>query len=187
MEGELTVSNQHTSSSIASGFPYVRLRRNVAIIGLSSAVPQSLFKAGGTLGPKQLTALSTLLRDLKARGYYRLIAIHHPPLPGLAPPRKALSDAAALQDVLLKNGAELVVHGHNHREMISFAVGPEGKIPIIGVPSASSNGKGHHPPAAWNLYEISRNQGDWITDISVRGWDPATSSVVARQHFTLPS
>jgi 3',5'-cyclic AMP phosphodiesterase CpdA len=187
MEGELTIANQYTSASIASGFPYVRLRRNVAIIGLSSAVPQSLFKAAGTLGSKQLEALSVLLRDLKARGYYRVIGIHHPPLPGLAPRRKALSDAADLQEILLKDGAELVLHGHNHREMVSFTAGPENEIPVIGVPSASSNGTGHHEPAAWNLYEISRNQGNWITEVSVREWDSATKSVVAKQHFTLPS
>ena len=48
------------------------------------------------LGPKQLEALAKILRDLKAKGYYRAVMIHHPPLPGLAPPRKALSDAAQL-------------------------------------------------------------------------------------------
>jgi 3',5'-cyclic AMP phosphodiesterase CpdA len=187
MEGELTVANQHTSASIASGFPNVRLRRNVAIIGLSSAVPQSLFKAGGSLGSKQLKALSTLLRDLKARGYYRIVSIHHPPLPGLAPRRKALSDAGELQETLRKDGAELVLHGHNHREMVNFTAGPEHQIPVVGVPSASSNGMGHHEPAGWNLYKISRNQGNWITDVSVRGWDPASKTVIAKQHFTLPS
>ena len=62
---------------VASAFPYVRLRRNLAMIGLNSAAPQSLTRASGSLGPKQLGALSKILRDLKAKGYYRAVMIHH--------------------------------------------------------------------------------------------------------------
>ena len=187
MEGDMTVAKLHTSASIAAGFPYVRLRRNLAMIGLSSAQPQSLFKAGGTLGAIQLQALSKLLRDLKARGYYRAVMIHHPPMPGLAPSRKTLTDASSLQDIFKRDGAELVLHGHNHREMLNFIDGPTGKIPVIGVPSASSNGSGHHEPAAWNLYEINRNNGIWATQVSTRFWNPESHSIVAKRQFTLPS
>ena len=56
--------------------------------------------------------------------------IHHPPLPGLAPPRKALSDAADLRDVLRDGGAELVLHGHNHHPMVTVLEGREGKFPL---------------------------------------------------------
>jgi len=168
-------------------FPYVRLRRNLAIIGLNSGVPQSLRKAGGSLGPEQLDALPGLLHDLKAKGYYRAVMIHHPPLPGLAPPRKALSDAARLRDILASEGAELVLHGHNHRQMLNILAGRDGNIPIVGVPSASMNGTGHTEPAAWNLYEISRNQGTWLTQVSTRAWDPISRRMVPKNQFMLPS
>jgi 3',5'-cyclic AMP phosphodiesterase CpdA len=177
----------HSSVHIASAFPYVRLRRNLALIGLNSAAPQSLTKAAGTLGPKQLEALAKLLRDLKAKGYYRTVMIHHPPLPGLAPPRKALNDAMALRNVLRNEGAELVLHGHNHRHMLNVLEGREGKIPVIGVPSASLNGENHHEPAAWNLYEITRIQGKWATQVSIRAWDPMSRRIVAKSQFMLPS
>jgi 3',5'-cyclic AMP phosphodiesterase CpdA len=170
-----------------SSFPFVRLRRNLAVIGLNSGVPQSLTKAAGSLGPKQLEALPGLLRDLKARGYYRAVMIHHPPLPGLAPLRKALSDATRLRDVLANEGAELVLHGHNHRQMLNVLAGRGGNIPIIGVPSASMRGTGQAEPAAWNLYEISRNQGTWLTLVTIRAWDPKSGRMVAKSHFTLPS
>jgi 3',5'-cyclic AMP phosphodiesterase CpdA len=134
-----------------------------------------------------LEALSKLLRDLKAKGYYRAVMIHHPPLPGLAPPRKALDDAAQLRDVLWNEGAEVVLHGHNHREMLTILEGREGKIPVIGVPSASSNGKSHYEPATWNLYEISRIQGKWATLVSIRAWDPTSRRIVAKSQFMLPS
>jgi 3',5'-cyclic AMP phosphodiesterase CpdA len=187
MEGDMTVAAPHTSGHLAAVFPYVRLRRNLALIGLSSAHPQSLMKAGGTLGTKQLQVLAKILRELKAKGYYRAIMIHHPPLPDLAPPRKALTDAKELQDVLSKDGAELVLHGHNHYEMLNELDGSSGKIPVIGVPSASSNGFAHHEPAAWNLYEISRNQGVWQTAVTIRSWNPATKAIVTKRQFTLPS
>lgn len=174
-------------ASADSVFPFVRLRRNLAMIGLNSGVPQSLHRAAGSLGPKQIDALAKLLRDLKARGYYRAVMIHHPPLPGLAPPRKALDDAAQLREVLSNEGAEIVMHGHNHREMLTVLESREGAIPVVGVPSASMNSGGNYEPAAWNLYEISRNQGKWATQVSIRGWDPLSHRMVARNQFMLPS
>ena len=174
-------------AAAASMFPYVRLRRNLAMIGLNSAVPQPLVKAAGTLGTRQLEILPGLLRDLKAKGYYRAVMIHHPPLPGLAPARKSLNDAAHLRDVLAREGAELVLHGHNHRHMLNVLEGPDGKIPIVGVPSASMCGASRYEPAAWNLYEINRYQGSWSTQVSIRGWDPESQRMVSRSQFMLPS
>ena len=113
--------------------------------------------------------------------------IHHPPLPGLAVPRKALTDAARLADILASEGAELVLHGHKHRQMLNVLVGRDGNIPVIGVPSASMNDTGHCELAAWNLYEISRNQGTWLTGVSTRAWDPVSRRMVPKNQFTLPS
>ncbi len=187
MLGDMAIAAAPTAADANAGFPYVRLRRNVAIIGLSSAVPQPITKAAGYLGTRQLQALSKLLPDLKARGYYRTVMVHHPPLPGLAIGRKALKDAMTLQEILVREGAELVLHGHNHRQMLNFVEGPSGKIPVIGVPSASSNGTRNHEIAAWNLYEINRIQGNWVTQVSVRSWDQKAGTFVAKQHFILPS
>ena len=183
MTGDMAVP----STQLTSIFPYVRLRRNLAMIGLNSAAPQSLTRASGSVGPEQLQALSKLLPDLKAKGYYRAVMIHHPPLPGLAPPRKALRDAADLRDVLRDGGAEVVLHGHNHHPILTVLEGREGKIPIVGVPSASMNGDSHYEPAAWNLYEITRNQGKWATQVSVRSWDPQLHRIIDKNQFMLPS
>jgi 3',5'-cyclic AMP phosphodiesterase CpdA len=106
-----------STPQITTPFPYVRLRRNVALIGLSTAVPQPLHRASGILGPTQLDALEILLNDLRERGFARVVMIHHPPLPGLASSRKALIDAGQLRNVLEAQGAELVLHGHNHEHM----------------------------------------------------------------------
>ena len=170
-----------------SSFPYVRLRRNLAIIGLNSGVPQSLRKAGGSLGPRQLEALPGLLHNLKAKGYYRAVMIHHPPLPGLAPPRKALTDAARLRDILASEGAELVLHGHNHRQMLNVLARRDGKIPVIGVPSASMNDRATPSPPPGTFMKSAGIRAQRLTGVSIRAWDPISRRMVPKNQFTLPS
>jgi 3',5'-cyclic AMP phosphodiesterase CpdA len=149
-------------------FPYLRLKRNVAIIGLNSALPRGIGKASGVLGDRQLNTLATMLEDMGARGFCRVVLIHHPPLAGLAPPRKALQDATALTDVLKSKGVELVLHGHNHEAMHNEFAVMKGTAHVFGVPSASMRRGQKHGAAAWNLYAISRSKGAWQIEVQTR-------------------
>ncbi|MFO1121285.1 MAG: metallophosphoesterase [Hyphomicrobiales bacterium] len=185
MTGDMQVRQTQTSHQIAAPFPYVRLRRNVALIGLCSGEPQNLFKAGGRLGPVQLDSLQFLLRDLRERGFARVIMIHHPPLPGQAPPRKALEDAGPLRDLLVREGAELVLHGHNHEPMLTPLDTRFGLLHVLGVPSASIARPTHHPAAAWNEYRIARNAGKWLTQVTTRGWNDAGRHMETIAEFAL--
>jgi 3',5'-cyclic AMP phosphodiesterase CpdA len=136
-------------------FPFVRRLGRVALIGLNSALPTPLFHAYGRLGNDQLERLSTVLARLGAEHLVRVVLIHHPPLVGQAKHRAALQDAAALTEVLRRQGAELVLHGHNHRAMIAFTPGPTRAIPVVGVPSASLGLAGEGQTLArYNLYRI---------------------------------
>jgi 3',5'-cyclic AMP phosphodiesterase CpdA len=90
------------------------------------------------IGPDQLAALARILDATRRDGFIRVVMLHHPPLPGLSTARHDLTDAAALAALLQHHGAELVMHGHNHRRMINRCTGPDGDIPIVGVPSASA-------------------------------------------------
>jgi hypothetical protein len=47
--------------------------------------------------------------------------------------------------------------------------GPHGKIPSVGVPSASSLG-GESDPAAYNLYRIEAGQDGWRCEAVTRGF-----------------
>ena len=78
-------------------YPYLRVRGEIAIIGLSSAVPTAPLMATGRLGKKQLEAFAELLRQTGAKGLARVVLIHHPPLAGVTPPLRGLSDAAAIR------------------------------------------------------------------------------------------
>jgi 3',5'-cyclic AMP phosphodiesterase CpdA len=187
MQGDMRVPLTEETAQIATPFPYVRLRRNVALIGLSTAVPQPLHRAGGLLGRTQIESLSFLLSDLRERGYARVVMIHHPPLPGLATPRKALLDASPLRDVLEMQGAELVLHGHNHEHMLNTLNSRFGTVHVLGVPSASLTESEHHPLAAWNLYQIQRLSGKWAVDVTVRSFDPLARQVRTLREFSLSS
>lgn len=166
-------------------FPFIRLRRNIALIGLNSASPQSVVSAGGTIGSQQLDKLVENLAALKQRGFYRVVMVHHPAAPGLAHVRRALTDVSELNDTLKIHGAELVIHGHNHEHSLNYAEGKSGLIPIIGVPSASMKPSEKNQAAAWNRYDIARIKGQWQTRVFVRQWDANLNAMRDANDFLL--
>ena len=100
----------------------------------------------------------------------RVVLIHHPPLPGQTPPRRALADAEALQKVLESHGAELVLHGHNHRDMYATIETISGPAHAIGIASGSAARvhKGE-PLARYNLISIAHGPAETRIDIVTRG------------------
>lgn len=172
-----------------TGFPYVRRVGSLAIVGLNSSVPTRLFLASGRIAPRQLEALRAALARLRATGLTRVVLIHHPPLPGQAPPRRALEDGAALARVLADEGADLVLHGHNHRDTIAWTPGPDGtRIPIVGIATGSAGRfHPHEPLARWNLYRFSGNPGAVTIDMVTRGLAESSGRVVElRRHRLFP-
>lgn len=151
------------------GFPYLRARGALALIGLSTGVPTRAGLATGTLGERQAAALSVLLRDCKRAGLFRVLLIHHPPVSEAAP-HKRLIDAALLKRVLAADGAELLLHGHDHKAMLNWLEGPNGtRVPALGVPSASAAPAAAEHSAAYNLYVIDGAPGAWTCAMSTRG------------------
>jgi 3',5'-cyclic AMP phosphodiesterase CpdA len=159
--------------------PFVRVVGEVALIGVDSAVETPPLLAWGRVGKAQLSRLESILDRLLAAGLYRLVLIHHPPLPGQADPTRGLRDAAALEAVLQRSGAEMVIHGHNHRNMLAWltcapsAGGAQARIPVVGAPSASlARPHGREALARYNLCRIVRAPGRphaWHTDLIGRG------------------
>jgi 3',5'-cyclic AMP phosphodiesterase CpdA len=139
----------------AGDFPFVRVLGGVALVGINSAVPTPPLVASGRVGAEQLRRLGATLERLGRAGFFRLVLIHHPPLPGQARRLRGLTDAAALEAVLARHGAELVLHGHNHHNMLAWCATGGGVIPVVGAPSAAL-GRPHksEPLARYNLYRI---------------------------------
>lgn len=171
-----------------SSFPYVRRRGRVALIGLNSAVPTRPLVASGQLGEIQLTSLARILDELGREGLARVVMIHHPPLPGQASPRKALRDADALAGVLRRHGAELVLHGHNHRREVHRAMGPGADVPVVGVPSASL-GAAHEGEtlARYHLFGVMLGAGPPRVSMISRGLMQPGGPVVEIERLDLDS
>jgi 3',5'-cyclic AMP phosphodiesterase CpdA len=161
----------------ASAFPYVRRRGRIALIGLSTAVATPLLMATGRLGADQLGRCSTVLAKLKDEGCFRVMLIHHPPA-GSRAAHKRLVDAEAFGQVLRRQGAELVLHGHDHRASLAWLEGREGRVPVVGVPAASAVARGHHVPAAYNLYRIAENGDGWTCEAISRGYPTGGDAIV---------
>jgi 3',5'-cyclic AMP phosphodiesterase CpdA len=135
-------------------FPFLRRRAALALIGLSSAVPTAPFMATGRLGAAQVAALAELSERCHREGLFRVLLIHHPLESKRSRRFKRLTDAEALRAVLRKHGAELVIHGHDHEHAVRYLDGPQRRIPVVGVPSASAAPPGEHDAAGYNLYRI---------------------------------
>ncbi len=133
------------------GFPFLRRREGVAIIGLSSGVPTLPFVAAGKLGSEQLARLAAMLRA--TRDDMRVLLIHHPPVDGGGDIRN-LRDHRALAQIVREQGAELVLHGHSHSISRKCLGGPRGPIPVLGICSASSIGRNPRRRAAYYLIDI---------------------------------
>lgn len=147
------------------GYPAVRLRKGMALIGLSSARPTRPFSAAGWLGSAQLRRLSSILTATGRQHLFRVLLIHHPFLPGQVAPRKGLRDAAALRDVLGRHGAELVLHGHTHHHSHELFSGPAGAIPVLGLPSTTSNRSAGDQSACLRVYSILPQASEWRIEV----------------------
>jgi 3',5'-cyclic AMP phosphodiesterase CpdA len=153
----------------ASGeFPFVRRFGDIALIALSSAIPTAPFIAAGRLGSTQRQALAEILGRLGQEGLFRVVLIHHPPLPGQASWRRALRDAAEVQTILKEHGAELVLHGHNHEQSLIECETISGPALVVGVPSASEAVDGRIPAARYNEYAIERAGNGWRVQMTGR-------------------
>jgi 3',5'-cyclic AMP phosphodiesterase CpdA len=157
------------AAAIPAGFPFLRRRGPLALIGVSTAVPSLPLLAIGRVGADQLQRLENILQDTARDGLYRIVLIHHPPASKRSQYLKRLTDGTRLRAVLARDGAELVIHGHNHRRQTVWLDGPDGRIPAIGVPSASEAPPGEHDPAGYNLYRIDGARGAWRCKVITRG------------------
>jgi 3',5'-cyclic AMP phosphodiesterase CpdA len=149
-------------------FPFVRVLGSVAMIALNSAVPTPPLIASGRLGREQIDRVAELLDRLGQAGRFRLVLIHHPPLTGQAKRSRALEDAGELEAALTRHGAELVIHGHNHLNMLAWRLAPSGPVPVVGAPSAAQAVPHKDEPLArYNLYRIEGPP--WTIELTGRG------------------
>ena len=169
-------------------FPFLRRLGPIGLIGVNSAVPTLPLLASGRVGQAQRERLAVLLESLRREGLFRLVLIHHPPLPGQATRLRALKDAAELKALLVRHGAELVIHGHNHINMLAWCGGGRTLVPVVGAPAAAlARTRKSAPLARHNLYRIAGPP--WKIELIGRGLTEPGGPIVEierRQLHALP-
>jgi 3',5'-cyclic AMP phosphodiesterase CpdA len=152
-------------------FPFVRRRGGVVLIGLSTGLPTAPLLATGRLGTRQLSRFAETLDQ--TRGAFRIVLIHHPPVSPLRRHLRRLVDAADLRRVIAEQGAELLLHGHDHRRALVWLDGPQHKVPAVGVPSASAQAPhGDEDGAGYNVFRIDGQDGSWRCEMVARQRGP---------------
>lgn len=175
----------------ADGFPSLRIRGPLALVGLCSAHPTPLHRASGTLGARQVDAAEAILKALAGRPLCRVVLIHHPPLALELARRRQLTDAARIQEMFERVGADLVIHGHSHRTSVARLKGPTRAIPVVGVRSGSALGRKPGRRAQYHLYRIRPSEGGaegataFRIEMIVRGYDPELRGFKLESESTL--
>jgi 3',5'-cyclic AMP phosphodiesterase CpdA len=167
-------------------FPFLRRRDGVALIGVSSAVASAPFMATGRLGSEQAKKLAILLEETGAENLARVVLIHHPPkLMDWRGFTRRLTDAGRLRSVIQKVGAELILHGHDHRAITMTVAGREGPVPVAGA-AAGSGPHGGHKPGGYAIHEISAGNNAFQISIAHRCFNSDGTIVEAvRDRFQL--
>ena len=160
-------------------------RGAIAFIGLSTACPKPPLMATGTVGEAQLSRLPALLRQTREEGLFRVLYLHHCPLPGREKWRKRLTDAPQVQGLLEEHGAELVLHGHGHRAHFTDLQTRHGNLPVIAVPSASALGLHGADIAQYNRYQVERTAAGWQLRIESRCYEAGSKRFVEASARTL--
>lgn len=158
------------------GWPSLHQRDWLAIIGLNSARPTAPFLARGRIGSDQLARLADILAAEREAGRLRVVLLHHPVAEGAVNWRKALADRARLRDVLRREGAELVLHGHAREARFDAIEGPRGPIPCLCVPSSSALPNPKDEGARWHRLALSWTGASRLAQVEVRRWSAASGS-----------
>jgi len=166
-------------------FPFVRKRGRIAIMALSSACPTAPGLATGALGAAQIAAARNSLKQLKEQGFFRCVLLHHPPSEGVVKVRKSLTDGSAFRDMIREQGAELVLHGHDHSYFLGEVAGPEGPVSVCGVPSASAIPRPDRTGAQYHLYEIEAKDRRWSIRLRRRAYAPGEDQLREEEPIAL--
>ena len=138
-------------------FPIVKLRGEVAVVALSSAVPRLPLVAAGELGGEQLAALARVLAHPDVVRRTVLVAVHHPAVHEWSRVKtyvEGLRDAAALLAQLRPLARGMLLHGHLHRRIQRLVPTDDGQFLQVGATSASLHHDAPDRMAGFNVYDV---------------------------------
>ncbi len=150
-------------------WPIVRVRGPLALIGISTSLQTPWFTAWGRIGPRQLARLRSALGDPRLADKARVVAIHHPPAGIRAASRiRGLRDRVEFAQILADQGASVVVHGHEHRDLRETLPIPGGTVEVLGVQAGTYHAVDPTRTARYRLFDI--NDAGRVTSHRLRVW-----------------
>ena len=170
-------------------WPIVRVRGPMALVGVTTSRATPWFTAYGTVGEVQLQRLRDVLADPRLANKIRVVAIHHPPAGKAAANKiRGLRDHQEFARVIAEAGAELVVHGHEHRDMTEVIAGPDGPVPVRGIASGTYEHDKPHRTARYRVFELAAGtERGVVTSDHVRVWRRGDSRFEAEPGTTQQS
>jgi len=159
-------------------YPCVKLRHGVAIVALSSGVPQPPFVAAGYIGHAQLEAFEKVLAHPEVQRRTPIVLIHHPPIDTrlrLVQLRDGLIDAVALRRAFAGINRGLVLFGHLHVRVRCALRTPSGELAVIGASGAALDHPDSSVRAGYNLYEIDDDGS--LTSVEAHVVDPRSGAL----------
>ena len=170
----------------AISFPYMRVRGKVALIGVSSARATAPFMANGFFREDQAHRLAKLLDEAAGAGP---VPGHHDP-PSAGARRGAAAQAAVRHRQFPEDGAQAwrgtrAARPFASMPSLNWIDGGKKPVPVVGVSAAGQAVGGSHPPAQWNLLEISGEAGAWSLRLTRRGLTGPDGS--GRRDFHVPT
>ncbi len=141
-------------------FPYLKVRNEIALIGLSTAIPTLPFMCYGKIGKDQLRKLEDIFIYLSKKNYFKILILHHPIHKIGTFNYKGLIDNDKLIKLLDDYNIELLLHGHLHKDSTTYLKTKNSIIPCFGIPSSSKVNK-KTKQTSYNKYEIYKMNGEW--------------------------
>jgi 3',5'-cyclic AMP phosphodiesterase CpdA len=112
--GEYLPERGNGNQDYTAGFPFQRRNGRLKLTGVNTSCVTRIFSAAGELGSVQRNKLAHMLNAEGTEDNFNCLMVHHPPVPGITRPRKALRDAGALEEIIRQCQPQLVLYGHIH-------------------------------------------------------------------------
>ncbi len=157
-------------------YPILREIDGVAFVGVSSALPTAPLLATGRLGAAQQGRLRDVLGEVRRRGAFACLLIHHPPVTGLTHWRKRLADSGVLEQLLRRERVPIALHGHLHCDLRAL----RGDTRIYGTAPASSVITA--TPASYRVIDVEREAGGWRVTMTLKRHDAASGGFTPVDH-----
>ena len=155
-------SGNSALQGLKQNFPTLRLRGNIAFIGVSSVFAAPWFRATGYINKEQLERLHNMLQIPKLKNYCKVLLIHHPISTESISLRKRLINHSQLTDILQHSPVHLILHGHGHRTALeTLNCQRNVRVPIIGAASSSSISRKEQYHAEFLLFDVSLKSENW--------------------------